>query len=37
MQDNENMISFYAEAIERMTGKKVVLMGKDIIDENGFF
>lgn len=37
MENKENMISYYAGQIEQMTGKKVVLMGEDIIDGNGLF
>lgn len=36
METNDNMISFYAESIEKMTGKKVVLMDAELFDETDF-
>ena len=37
MEKNEAMINSYAASLERMTGKKVVLMGNDVLDECGLF
>lgn len=37
MESNEAMINYYAEALEKMTGKKVVLMGNDVLDGSGLF
>ncbi len=36
MENNENKINYYAEAIEQLTGKQVVLMGEDILHFGGF-
>lgn len=36
MDNNERMNSYYAELLEKMTGKKVVLMGDDVLNKDGF-